>query len=102
MAGWDGPSTEIEEFFSDNYDLKNQPNPFNNKTIISFKLNKTTNICLRIYDITGKLVDEILNEIKTAGKYQLIFSPKNLQTGIYYYQFITEDKILIKKMLCLD
>lgn len=102
MAGWDGPSTEIAELFSDNYDLKNQPNPFNNKTIISFKLNKTTNVCLKIYDITGKLVDEIINEIKPAGKHQVIFSPKNLQTGIYYYQFITEDKILTKKMLCLD
>ena len=101
MAGWDGPSTGIGELFSDNYDLKNQPNPFNDKTIISFKLNKTTNVCLKIYDITGKLVDEIINEIKPAGKYKVIFSPKNLQTGIYYYQFITESKILTKKMLCL-
>lgn len=102
MAGWDGTSTKIDELFSDNYNLKNQPNPFNDKTIISFKLNKTTNICLKIYDISGKLIDEIINETKPAGKHQIIFSPKNLQTGIYYYQFITEDEILIKKMLCLN
>ena len=74
----------------------------NRETIIGFKLIKTTNVCLNIYDITGKLVDEIINEIKPAGKHEVIFSPKNLQTGIYYYQFITEDKILTKKMLCLD
>jgi hypothetical protein len=66
---------------------QNYPNPFNPSTSISYSLKKSSNITLSVYDITGKLVDVIIDyEYKPAGTYEVKFNAGILSSGIYFLQ----------------
>jgi hypothetical protein len=68
------------------YLAQNYPNPFNPTTSFNFGLREESNVTLRIYDITGILVDEIVsNDVLRAGTYGYKFEANNLSSGIYLY-----------------
>jgi len=77
---------------------QNFPNPFNPETTIQFSLMKKTNVQLKVYDITGRLVKTLRDGTLPAGYYQVPFNASNLASGIYFYQLITDQKTLSKKM----
>lgn len=64
---------------------QNYPNPFNPYTEILFNIEKGTNVKLKVYSIEGKLIQEIINEYKSAGEYKVIFNGANLASGVYNY-----------------
>lgn len=77
----DDIASEIPEQFQLN---QNYPNPFNPVTNISFILPEAANVNLSVYDITGGLVDKIIeNEFKPAGNYNVKFNAGKLSSGIY-------------------
>ncbi len=53
------------------------PNPFNNSTIIKYSLEKTGMVSLKIYDLLGKEVRSLTNNIQQPGAYKLIWNGKN-------------------------
>ncbi|MBZ0203750.1 MAG: T9SS type A sorting domain-containing protein [Ignavibacteria bacterium] len=65
---------------------QNYPNPFNPVTYINFDIPKNSNVSVRIYDITGKTVQEIFNGVCAPGKYKADVDGTNLASGIYYYE----------------
>ena len=70
---------------------QNYPNPFNPTTKIKFgipssKDNKTRHVELTIFDLTGKQVDQLLNEDMNPGSYEVEFNGKHLSSGIYFYR----------------
>jgi photosystem II stability/assembly factor-like uncharacterized protein len=77
---------------AENFYLKqNFPNPFNNSTQIVFGI-KNAGLCkIRIYDITGKLISEILNERMNSGEYKVNFNSGNLSSGVYFYVLAISD-----------
>lgn len=78
---------------------QNYPNPFNPGTVIPFNLNTRSNVQLKIYDITGRLVSTLIDEERPAGFYRDVrFNGSNLASGVYFYQLITDQKVLVKKM----
>ncbi len=81
--------------------LQNYPNPFNPTTIIEFSLPQTSHVSLKIYDITGKEVASLVNEIKTAGNYKINFIADNHASGVYFYQLKAGQFLETKKMLFL-
>jgi hypothetical protein len=62
---------------------QNYPNPFNPSTIIEYSIPSSTHISLKVYDILGNEVAELVNEQKTAGRYRVNFNGENLSSGIY-------------------
>ncbi len=86
------------ELPSDTRLAQNYPNPFNPSTTISYTLKSSGTINLRVYDITGRLVKELVNERKNAGEHVVSFDAGNLASGIYIYRLQAEGKILIRKM----
>ncbi len=85
-----------------NFELfNNYPNPFNPSTEISFKLPETSQVSLIVYDITGMVVAEIVNNRLPAGYYSYNFNADNLCSGIYLYSIKTEHHSAIKKMILL-
>ncbi|MCR9132297.1 MAG: T9SS type A sorting domain-containing protein [bacterium] len=64
---------------------QNYPNPFNPSTSISFNVHQTGLTKLAIYDMLGRKVTDLVNEIKPAGSYQVSFSATGLSSGLYYY-----------------
>ncbi len=80
---------------------QNYPNPFNPTTVISFSIPKTSNVVLKVYDSLGKEVVKLIDEKKSAGKYEINFSAYNIASGIYYYRLEAEGMIQTKKMVLL-
>jgi len=77
---------------------QNYPNPFNPTTSIGFSIPKRSFISLKIYDILGKEVSTLVNEVRNAGSHTVTFDGSNLSSGIYFYRIETEDFIDTKKM----
>lgn len=84
----------------DSYLLKqNFPNPFNPTTNINFSIPKSGLVTLKIYDMVGKEVATLVNEVKTAGNYIVGFNASNLPSGTYFYRITTDNFVDTKKML---
>lgn len=66
--------------------LQNYPNPFNTGTIIKFEIPKTSFVTLKIYNLLGQEVAELLNEEKQAGKHSVIWNSPGLASGVYFYK----------------
>jgi subtilisin-like proprotein convertase family protein len=82
------------------YNLKqNYPNPFNPVTNIKFSIPKSGNVSLKVYDILGREVAELVNEFKTQGNYLVDFNASFLASGIYFYKLETMDFTEVKKMV---
>ena len=80
---------------------QNYPNPFNPSTLIKFDILKTGNVTIKIYDITGREVSVLVNEVKTPGSYRVRFNAVNLSSGIYFYTMNTGDYFASKKMVLI-
>ncbi|MFA7361001.1 MAG: T9SS type A sorting domain-containing protein [Candidatus Kapaibacterium sp.] len=89
----------------DGYKLEqNYPNPFNPATKINFSLGKRENISLKVYDILGNEVANLINnETVSAGKYTYDFNSSkfNLSSGVYYYTLKSVSFTSTKKMLLI-
>ena len=96
----DSYSIKITSDIPDEISLsQNYPNPFNPGTFIPFNLSEETRVQIKIYDITGRLVTTLLDEERPAGFYfDVRFNGSNLASGVYFYQLITDQKVLSKKM----
>jgi hypothetical protein len=86
------------------YDLsQNYPNPFNPVTKINFELPYDAKVSLIIYDMTGREIKTLVNEVKTAGYYTQIFDASGISSGTYFYRIIAnangKDYIATKKMI---
>jgi len=81
---------------------QNYPNPFNPVTIISYSINKNNKyVLLKVYDILGKEVATLINEVKQQGNYKVEFNAGklNLSSGIYLYRLITDNFVSTRKMI---
>jgi hypothetical protein len=65
---------------------QNYPNPFNPVTIINFQLPISSTVSLKVYNILGQEVADLLNSEMNAGKYEIAFDASKLPSGIYYYR----------------
>ena len=91
-------STKIPESI---YLSQNYPNPFNPTTNIEFSLPENSFVKLKVFDITGKEVAELVNENLTPGSFRYEFNAKNLPSGLYFYKLETEKFSETKKMIIL-
>jgi hypothetical protein len=73
--------------------MQNYPNPFNPVTQISYSLPENSYVQLRIYDASGKLVNELINSNIEKGYYIAEFNASNIASGIYFYQLIAKDNL---------
>ncbi|MFQ3597685.1 MAG: T9SS type A sorting domain-containing protein [Chloroherpetonaceae bacterium] len=83
-----------------NYALaQNYPNPFNPTTNISYVLPKAENVSLKVYDVLGREVATLVNEVKAAGAYTVPFNASNLASGVYFYKLQAGSFVQTKKMM---
>jgi len=81
--------------------IQNYPNPFNPATMIQFSIKNKSFAIWKIYEILGKEVAVLLNDVVEAGDHSLAFDATDLPSGIYMYQLQAEGIILTKKMILL-
>lgn len=65
---------------------QNYPNPFNPVTKINFAIPENAHVSLKIYDMLGREVRILVNQVLNAGEYLFDFNGSDLSTGIYFYR----------------
>jgi hypothetical protein len=84
------------------YELaQNYPNPFNPTTKINFAIPKQGMVTLKVYDVLGREVANLVNEVKTAGNYIVDFDASALSSGVYFYKLDVNGFSDVKRMMLI-
>ncbi|HEX9655621.1 MAG TPA: choice-of-anchor J domain-containing protein, partial [Bacteroidota bacterium] len=109
-TGVEDPTAGLPESF----DLaQNYPNPFNPTTVIRYALPEPSSVTLKIYNVLGQQIAELVNDVKDAGFFQTEWNGRNqygqlVSSGVYFYRmeargtnggnvFVSEKKMLMLK-----
>ncbi len=93
---------EVQKIQLNKYELsQNYPNPFNPSTSIKYSIGKNGLVTLKIYNILGKEVVTLVNGVKTAGSYEIIFNAHNLSSGVYFYKLQSGNYNETKKFILM-
>ena len=96
------PILNTNENYINSFELfQNYPNPFNSETTIVYKIVKTENVSIKIYDINGKEIIKIFNVQQVPGLYKFRFNAKELSSGVYLYQVKAGYNCKSKKFIIL-
>ncbi len=100
-------STEPASVVEENNQVKdfkvfqNYPNPFNPSTTISFAIPQRSNVNVKVYNITGKEVASLVNEVKEPGQYSVSFNAGKLSSGVYFYKITAGKFSSVHKMILI-
>ena len=99
-------NSEINVGIPAKYDLsQNYPNPFNPSTKINFDLPVDGKVSLKLFDMSGREVATLVNEVKTAGYYTVSFNASStaggLSSGVYFYRLNAGEFSVTKKMMLI-
>jgi hypothetical protein len=101
----DGSEKGKQNLLPQTYNLfQNYPNPFNPTTKINYELPKDGKVKLVIYDILGREIKILVNELKQAGRYTVEFNGNNFASGVYFYRIQVEggkSYTSVKKMVLI-
>ena len=81
--------------------FQNYPNPFNPATKIQYEVGSKQFVSLKVFDVLGNEVADLVNEEKSAGFYTVQFNAGTLAGGIYFLQLRTKNYADTKKMVLL-
>jgi len=84
----------------------NYPNPFNPNTNISYSIPRESPVKIIIYDLLGREISRIVDEVKTEGLYKVQWDGRNtyglnVSSGVYIYRLITDIYSYSRKMVLL-
>ena len=77
------------------------PNPFNPVSRISYSVPATQHVRIAIYDVAGRLVEDLVNETKDAGEYVAEWDAGRLPSGVYFYRMETGDRTIVRRATLL-
>ncbi|RKY95973.1 MAG: hypothetical protein DRQ13_06375 [Ignavibacteriae bacterium] len=80
---------------------QNYPNPLNPATSIKYAVGNKQIVSIKVYDVLGNEVANLVNEDKPAGNYEIEFNASNLSSGIYFYRLVAGSFIQTKKLILM-
>ena len=92
------PNGEIVNSFSL---AQNFPNPFNPSTVIKFSIPKSSFVILKVYDVSGKEVKNLVNSQMPQGGYNYTMNGSDLSSGVYYYKISAGEFTEVKRMVLI-
>lgn len=106
MYSWYGNSdvivTDVKDELPLQYSLdQNYPNPFNPATQIKYTIAKPGLVTLKVYDILGRQVADLINKYQEAGKYTANFDATRFASGVYIYKIESSSFTSVKKMMLI-
>lgn len=78
---------------------QNHPNPFNPTTVIEYALPKTSDVQITIFDVNGRIVQQLVNRKQQAGYYTVEWDASRYSSGVYFYQIQAGEFHQVKKCL---
>jgi hypothetical protein len=87
--------------------FQNYPNPFNQGTKIRYAISEDGPTTLKIYNLTGRLVRELVNETQSQGSHEIVWDGKDTRgqvvaSGIYFYQLKSGRQATVRRMVLLQ
>ncbi|MGD8781566.1 MAG: YCF48-related protein [Ignavibacteria bacterium] len=97
------PMTNIKNIIipSDFKLYQNYPNPFNPVTKINYQIKERAFVTIKVYNILGKVITELVKADKAPGYYEVKFDGSNFASGIYIYQMSAGEFTDTKKLILL-
>jgi hypothetical protein len=98
----DHPTGMIQDIKKDpsHFELEgNYPNPFNGSTVIKFSLKYHSRVRLDIININGKFIDRLVDKTYASGNHRIIWQPKHLSSGSYFYRITVDGYSQVGKTL---
>jgi arabinogalactan endo-1,4-beta-galactosidase len=83
------------------YDLKIYPNPFNLNTNIEYEVPIASNVSIIIYDTLSKEVTQLVSGFKNAGHYNIVWSAKDIPSGVYFCKMESQNYVETKKIVLI-
>ncbi|MBA4312239.1 MAG: hypothetical protein C0417_06385 [Chlorobiaceae bacterium] len=80
---------------------QNYPNPFNPNTTIHFELPEESHVTLKIYDMLGREVATLVNDVRKVGSYKVAFDGTKLPGGIYFYKLMSGGFAQTKRLILI-
>jgi len=77
------------------------PNPFNSQTAVSYQLSAVSQVNLRLYDISGRLVQKIDEGWQAAGEHRATINGAGLASGVYFLKLAAGNRIATRKIVCV-
>ncbi len=99
--------TDIDQTLPTEYALRcNYPNPFNPVTSIRYELPRTSTVVLVIYDLQGRQVQTLVDQVQEAGYRSTLWNGTNgfgeaVSAGVYFYRLQAGNFVQTKKMILL-
>jgi hypothetical protein len=81
--------------------IQNYPNPFNPVTTIDYHLAEESPVSLMIYDVTGKLLEVLVNEVQQKGMHRVSWNANRYPSGVYFYQLQAGEFQATKRMMLI-
>jgi hypothetical protein len=78
---------------------QNFPNPFNPTTSIRYEVPTATHISLKVFDLLGRQIAVLVDELKAPGSHQVVFDGEGVASGVYFYRLVGGPKSLTGKMI---
>ncbi|MFQ5568728.1 MAG: T9SS type A sorting domain-containing protein [Rhodothermales bacterium] len=95
-----GVAAEDEPGVPTQYALfQNYPNPFNPETTIRYAVPKASRVRVEVFDMLGRQVALLVDEVKAAGAYEVVFDARDLSSGTYLYQLTGDDFVQTRKLM---
>jgi hypothetical protein len=80
---------------------QNFPNPFNPATNIRYSVPKASKVELRVFDLLGREVRELVSTVQPPGQYSVAFNAQGLASGVYFYRLTAGTFTETKKLMLL-
>ncbi len=80
---------------------QNYPNPFNPATNIRYQIKELSHVTLKVYDVLGKEITQLVNSDEAPGNYEIEFNAGNLPSGIYFYRLTANNFSDTRKMIIM-
>ncbi len=81
--------------------FQNYPNPFNPTTVINYQIPMNSFVTLKVYDVIGREVKSLVNELQSAGSHVVTFDASSLSSGVYFCRLVVGRNTDQKKMLLI-
>jgi photosystem II stability/assembly factor-like uncharacterized protein len=81
---------------------QNEPNPFSRETVITYHLASDVHVKLEVYDLSGRLVETLVDGPQGSGSHESRWIPEDISAGIYFCRLSTGDSELIRKMVVVE
>ena len=95
--GIEQPSIIIDQFSV----LPAYPNPFNPQTVLSFYNNRVNNVNVKVYDISGRLVNIIADKKFSIGRHSLFWNASSFPSGVYFIHVNSGEDIHTQKIMLI-